>query len=758
MSYAGSESLKSLEPTPDQDGVRVPRTRMKDALAVQNYCRRLIDNDNTKRGWKRSRVNGLVDGNPPYGMNDLRRAGRADACNVNWGTARGYLEGAAGSFYDLFSEAPGFITVRTGYGTHEQREVWSSEISLQADRALRESAVWDYEMSLSIDNLILHGCGPLLFEDAWKPLPKAFLAGDLKVPEFTKSDTTYWEAAMVQATYFPPELYEFIEDASAASAVGWDVAFTRKVIAHAMGLRNQAGHMHEWEFYQQELKNNSLSYYDEPRVCRVCHVFWREFDGRITHAIVERDTTTGVGTEFLFHKVGRYDGWHQAIHPMYFDHGNGGYHHSVTGLGVKMYSAMEYENRLICNLCDKAFAPKVLFKPTTSEARQKFELATYGEFGVLPKGMDSVQNPVAGLMDDGLRLHDMLTGLVSSNLSSYRQQVPMPKPGNPPTKWQKQYEASLQSALSKTQFNRFYKQLDTLYCEIYRRLSAPNSPDPTAQDFQRRCRAAGVPMEALGRPELVQATRVVGQGSAFMRKAAIDALFMVAGALPEDGRSNLIADKVAAEAGQAAVERYYPRKQPTMATEQQADAVMWVGVMRAGVPAVVSSEQNPVTYAGTFLSAATEAVQSLRQGAPINEVVKFLGLVGPAIAAHLKRIANDPTRQGVFNTMQSQWEQLARITDKLKQMAVKMQEGQATQRKRTQQAMSDGQLRAFKVQGDIALKTAKTRAQLAQSAQKHRMKMAEQAQAMVLKDAQTASDIHNARLKATTTATGGNGE
>lgn len=688
-------------------------------------------------------------------MTDLKRAGRADACNVNWGTARGYLEGAGGAFYDLFSEAPGFMEVRCGHGTSEEREQWSADISAEVDRTLRNSRVWDYEMSVAIDNLILHGCGPMLFEDAWKPLPKAFLCGDLKVPEFTKSDTTYWDAAMIEATYFPPELFAFIDNRKAAEQVGWNVDFTRKVIANAMGLRNQAGTMYEWEFYQQELKNNSLSYYDEPRVCKVCHVFWKEFDERITHAIVERNTTMGLATEFLYRKVGRYTNWSNVVHPLYFDHGNGGYHHSVTGLGVKMFSAMEYENRSLCNLADKTFAPKILFKPTTSEARQKFELATFGEFGVLPKGMDAVQTPVAGLLDDGIALHQMLTGVVSSNLSSYRQQMPMQKPGNPPTKWQKQYEAALQSALSKTQFNRFYKQLDTLYEEVYRRLTALNSPNEMAQEFQQRCKDKGVPVEAMARPEHVGAARVVGQGSAFMRKAAIDSLFMVVSALPEEGRSNLIADKVAAEAGQAAVLRYYPRKAQPVASDQQAEATQWVGVMRAGVPAVVASSQNAVVYAETFLGAGAEAIKSMGQGADPAEVLKFLGLVGPAVAAQLKRFAQDPTREQVFKQLLEQWKQLAAAADKLKGAVQKMAEGQQQQRQQTQQAMTDEEIKKAKLASDIALKTAKVKAQLAQSREKHQAKLAEQAggaqltaaeraQGMVIDDATAAADIRRA--------------
>jgi hypothetical protein len=747
MAYTGAiDGLKTLEVSPDGNGTIVPKTRMQDAMAVQNWSRRIIDNDE-KRSWKRSRVNGLVDGNPPYKTSDLKKAGRADACSVNWGTARSYLESAGGAFYDLFSESPGYITVYTAYGTPEQRVDWSNIIAAEADRILKKSPIWDYEMSLSIDNLILHGCGPMIFEDAFRVLPKAFLCGDLKVPEFTKSEPSYWEAALVQATYFPPELFAFIENRKVAESVGWNVEFSRQVIANAMGLRNQAGHMYEWEFYQQELKNNSLSYFDEPKVCRVCHVFWKEFDSSITHAIVERDTSSGLKTEFLYHNIGRYRNWQQVIHPMYFDHGNGGYHHSVTGLGVKMFAAMEYENRLICNLCDKAFAPKVLFKPTTSDARQKFELFTYGDFGVLPRGLDAMQNPVAGLMDDGLRLHDMLGNLVSSNLSSYRQQVPAQRAGNPPTKFQKQLEASLQSALSKTQFNRFYEQLDTLYTEIYRRLSNINSTDPLAQEFQKRCEKEGVPKEAIGRIEKIQATRVVGQGSSFMRKSAIDSLFMVAPSLPEEGRDNLISDKIAAEAGQEAVRRYYPKAAQKMPSDQQAEATQWVAAMKIGVPPIITSSQNATTYAATFLAAATTAVQSLQQGGDPADVLKFLMVAGPAIAAHLKRIEQDPMRQQVYEKMQEQWQQLAQMTDRLKAVVQKNQQAMKKQKERTGQVLSDQQLKMLKTTSDIKLKETKTRAQMQQSAQKHGQKLQQGAQEMVLKDASTASEIHRNRLK-----------
>ena len=737
-----SGSLATL----DTETLKPPFSRMKDAVAVQNYARRLIDND-AKRSYKRARLNGLIDGQPPYRASKLREQGRADAANVNWGRARSYMEYGSGQFYDLFSEAPGYFTILTEFGTPEQRETWSNIISEEADRALKASPIWDYEMSISLDNMVLHGVGPLLFEDAYRCLPKAFLCGDLKVPEFTKSDSYYWESCMVQATYYPAELYEFIQNEKYAKAVGWDVEQTRKVIANAIGIRNKSGIMYEWEFYEAELKNNSLSYYDESKICRLAHVFWREFDGRITHAIVERDQASGLEIKFLYLNIGRYSKFSNAVHPMYFDHGNGGYHHSVTGLGVKMFGAMEYENRLICNLGDKAFSPKMLFKPTTADATQRLQLAKFGEYGVLPRGTEAVQTPVTGVMSESLEMYQLVKDLNSDVLGNYRQ-VSVPATGNPATKYEKMMEAALQSALSKTQFNRFYAQLDQLYQEIYRRLTRLNSTCSIAKEFQERCEKRGVPKEALQRPEKIQATRVVGQGNGFMRKQSIDSIFPVAGALPEDGRSNLIKDKIAAEAGQSAVARYYPQKQQAMPTDQEVDAQVQIAVMKTGMPTKISSSQNPVVYALTFTQAAMQSIQSLSKGGDPHEVLRFLQLIGPAIAAHLQRFEKDPTRQQIHQALTEQLKQISQAADKLKQALVKQAQEQKQQQAKTQGAMTDAQLKQAKLQHDMQLKTAKTKAQLQQSEQKHRLKIAHEVQDMQLADAKSASEIHLNRIKA----------
>ena len=86
---------------------------------------------------------------------------------------------------------------------------------------LNDDPVWDFEMQVSQQQTILHGCGPLFWMNPYTVLPRSALCGDLLVPERTKADASYWEVAALRFNYYPPELYEFIMNEKAATAAGW---------------------------------------------------------------------------------------------------------------------------------------------------------------------------------------------------------------------------------------------------------------------------------------------------------------------------------------------------------------------------------------------------------------------------------------------------------------------------------------------------------------------------------------------------------
>jgi hypothetical protein len=184
------------------DGLRtieddvVPDCRMKNAVATQDLVRRLIDDDE-KRSKKRALVDGLVDGNPPMNPGKLRAAGRADAANFNAGTGRSYMESASGALYDLFSEAPGYVTVPTTHGKEGQQIEWSRSMSLEADVMFAMDFDFNQEIQLSQLETTLHGTGPLFFEDQHKVFPRSLESGDLLVPDRSRSLLSRWEVAAV---------------------------------------------------------------------------------------------------------------------------------------------------------------------------------------------------------------------------------------------------------------------------------------------------------------------------------------------------------------------------------------------------------------------------------------------------------------------------------------------------------------------------------------------------------------------------------
>jgi hypothetical protein len=397
---------------------------------------------------------------------------------------------------------------------------------------------------------------------------------------------------------------------------------------------------------------------------------------------------------------------------------------------------MEYENRLLSAQMDAAFAPKILFSPTTSEAQTKFQLTRLGQWGVLPPGTTVAQTPIGSGLQDGIAMFRLSNELMRSNTSAHTQPVEMEKPGNPDTAKEVMLKASQKGALSLTTFNRFYAQRDGLFKEMVRRMCDLNSPDPWAKRYKELCEKEGVPKECFGLVESVSAVRVVGQGSPFMRDQTLQTVMgTVMARLPENGQQALLDDFIASHAGQSAVKRWNPKTQMSaMLNDQQERAGLQIVAMKNRMPAIVSPSQDALVFAVSYLKAGSDAINSVKQGGNPQEVLAFLDLCGPALANQIKRMAGDPTRVQIVDQLEKQFKQLAALTDKLKRMAEQASKQQQAQQAKSQAALTDEQIKTRKLLGDEARKTAKTKQQLAIQAAKHQ-------QAMSIADSRTASEI-----------------
>lgn len=764
--------MAELNDTPKTltDSGKPPETRIGDAPEVQNRISLLIKADRVSRSQRRALTKGLVDGNPPYRAGDLRNAGRAEACNVNWRGAESYLTNACGAFYDVFSESPTFATVKTTIGDASKRAEWGRIITEEFDALIRdEDEDFDYEMQISQYEMVLYGCGPLMFEDEYSYCAVAIPNRNLLVPEYALSNQNKWEECAVLIDYAPHDLYKRTRSEKAAETVGWNLASVRKAIMQACPRTQEGGGYADWEWHQQQLKNNSFDYSAQSKVIQCAHYFVREFPrddeecGRITHAIVLLEPNEQKKQEFLFKRVGRYENWREVIHPMYYANDGGGYHHSVTGMGVKMYSAMEAQNRLMCNVFDKAFAPKVFFKSSSANADETMNIIKMGDWAKVPAGYESVQIPVGSFMDEGLILNRELRAMIASNLSQYRQNIEE-KSGNPITAEEVKQRSANIAQLGKTQLNHYYRQLDWYYKEKYRRASlAENRNMPyagSAMEFQKRCIARGVPKEAIKNAKAM-ATRIIGQGSPIMRQQVTAELLSTSQFNPSSaGKQAIYQDFVASRAGQSMVERYAPTINEMPADDDnRAIAMLQVAAARTGIPPVISPNQNSMIFAQTFMQAMFQSLESLEQGGNPMEVHQFIETLGPATIQHIQMVAQDPRNKQVAAKLESDWKRLAGAHDKLGAQLQRMQQQQQEQQmmQRRAQAMQNGQdpemqLKAAEMQADLMLKKQKQDAQLAMKGQQTQQKLATNAamsrQKMAINDVTTANKIVNDRRAA----------
>jgi len=723
MTNSNSLPLENID-----DAGSPPEARLSSPEAVVDLVKMLVRADE-ERGRVRAKVKGIVDGNPPYSAAQLRRTGQSYRTNVNFREAEAFFSIALTAFYDIFSETPTYATVKTNIGNEAERSSYSRIITEEFDRLQKKDREFDYTMQLSQHEMVLFGLGPLTFESPTSWRARAIKAGDLLIPENTRSNPNDWEVAVVRRRYQAHELYGYIRDSKSATKVGWDVEATRNSIINS-GPEEYQRH-NNWEWHQQRIRNNDLHYSAQCSLIDCAHVYVREYpkgdeqEGRISCYIVEEND----GQKFLYKYIGKYSKWEEVLHPMYYDKGDG-QHHSVKGLGVKMYPVIELKNRQKCHMVDVAStASSMQLQAETPEATQKVSVVQMGPYSILPSGYKVVQRQFSGIADAPMAMDRELENVMQSNLSQYRQRLDKPQ-GNPKTATEVQAIVQQASVLGKTQIARYYQQLDRFFEERYRRASSKSVTDIDAIEFQKRVQARGVPIEALTNLDYVQASRNYGQGSAFLRLQTITGLMQISGQLPESGRDALIRDYIAALAGQQQVGRYMVQpEQDVYAKDQIAEANIENAVMQTGNPVIITDSQNHVLHTQTHLSKGSEVAQAIQQGGNPAAAVDFFGILLPHIEEHIGQLAADEGRKSEVKMLSEQLKELSGFANEVaNQVAQQMQEQQEAAMAAEQQAAAgpsaDEQMKAAAMERDEARKDAALQAEIERSNMKAQQEMA----------------------------------
>lgn len=758
---ADDQELKSLSPngTP-------PKTRVTSPEAVRGMyerCRQW----NEKREKRDALVKGMVDGNPPYSQAKLKASGQSYRANFNNGEAEAYLNTAITAFYDIFSETDHFARVELPPELPDAPRL-SDIATEQFDWLVDHHDGLDYNIQLSIHNMVLYGVGPQIWDDPDDWRSKAIKHGDILIPQGAPSNVSGWDKFFVRQEYRVDVLYGFISDEERAKKAGWNVDQVKKAILKACeGKSGLDGR--DWGKTQQWIRNNDTYAGDQAEVVRCAIMFYKEFpkngkDGKISQVVVYLDDSS---SDFLFQETDIYDDFRCAITAFFYDRGDGDAH-SVRGLGVKMFSLLTAKQRLQNATFDAAMVRSALvFKAMGSgSAAQALNVTPIGPFMVVPHGFElqSVNN--AGGVDIPLAVSRDLDGTLASNLGQYRARLDKPE-GNPRTAFEVNAEIQKQSILGKTQIARYYQQLDEYWAEVFRRAVSDRIPQGTnnkwlklALEFQERCSQRGIPLEQL-RKSKVTARRAVGQGSSFLRSMSLQQLFgSVFPALPEDGKVNLVNDMIAAGVGRHGVDRYNPAPPLRQGEAQQRwEAQVENDTLRNGGQVTLTPQQNDVVHCQEHLAFASQAAAALPKGADPAQIFNVIQAAGAHVALHLERLSSNSLREQEFKVLEQQWRELARIADQLgKQLQKQAQESQQQAQMAAQaKAIQNGtdpelQLKQAEVQAKIGLKKQKQDADLALKLQKEQANREMQNRKFAVdtadKDARLAQDLAINTVKA----------
>lgn len=751
------------------------RPRLSSPARTQEIVRLFIEADK-ERAMTLATVKGMLDGNAPFSNVALKREGQANRTNVNFREGEAMLSSAETPYYDLFAESSTYFQVQVEERDPEKRSRYSRIITEHFDSMLKEWSGFDYNIQRIIHEMVAFGRGFCLWPDPINWQFNAIQQSRVLVPDGTPADPDQLELLVVRQSMNVSDLHAKIRNPEAARKIGWNPNAVMQAIAGAMPETRNDTTTSDYEKIQEEIRNHDLYQSIRSDVVRLAHVFVREFNGKVSQLIVEernavesraiggRKPEEANSVKYLYKKIGRYNCFREAIGCFFFDIGDGTWH-SVKGLGVKLYPFIEINNRLNCSIVDNAFINlSVLMQAMSGRAEQETALMQLGPLTILPSNFEIRQWGIAGRMEEGLVVERALSRKLENNTGQYRKPM-MREQGNPATATQVNYDAIKEASLNKGAVNRFYSQLDNVGEEIFIRATNFNltpenngrGPNSMAMKFQQACLDDGVPKACLKKIRFVRATRNSGNGSVFLRQQTVQQTAQLVPMMNEEGKQNWLDDSIAVMAGTENIARWNPKQQlnPTMQNDQ-AYAMIENDVLKDGSPVMVTSTQNALVHASTHLKAATEAINSIPQGANPMQVLAFLEAVGPHIAQHLQSMAGDPMRGRELRALSDQLKQLGQITDKLKQQAMQAQQQQqaemqrqqaamAEQQARTQAVLTDEQLAQLETQNKIQISREKASTAMELRRQRHdqdlALKQQKAMQDMALEDASVSTDI-----------------
>ena len=199
----------------------------------------------------------------------------------------------------------------------------------------------------------------------------------------------------------------------------------------------------------------------------------------------------------------------------------------------------------------------------------------------------------------------------------------------------------------------------------------------------------------------------------------------------------IIDDYIASKAGHKHIEVYNPKEQNSDTVKQNTwDARVENNSLRNGMPIEATDTQNHQIHSAVHIEAAAEGIQSIPQGADLQEVFVFVSSIIEHVGAnHLPPLLQDPLRQAAGKSIEQQLKGLQDQAEELESMIERQNQAQEEQAAAQQQAQAiqqgtdpDTQIKAAEAQAKMQSQEAKTTQALKLKEERHNQAMRQSAE------------------------------
>lgn len=646
-----------------------------------------------RRSSNRALINDLFNGLPPYTAEE--QAANNINTNVNWLDGTRIALDAQRQYTQAFLKPGNYFTVKVTFGDVHKRVEWGEIITVQANRVMKRSTEYAETLRSVFAQLVLHGVGPVTWEDRHNWCPTMQMMGDVLLPGRTLRSMANLPYFAVFRRYTAAQLYKMTHGPRVDK--GWQMDVVRKCLEWAkkqVGRTNSSNEAtYSPEKWAEDLKSDS-GFYSSDQVPTIdCWDFYflqenkKEF-GWKRRIILDTPSATKVGdsidaqsknligerNQYLFDPGDR--NYARSLREIiHFQFADGSIvapfrYHSVRSLGFLLYAVCQLQNRLRCKFNDAIFENLLqYFRVSNPDDMQRLKKVDLVNLGVIPDGLNFVRQEERWKIDEGI----VLTGMnlnrqsIAEHSSSFNQNFGFNPDQQSQEKTATQIAAEVNSsnALVGGMLQEAYLYQTPQYEEILRRLCIPNSRNVDAREFRKECLKQGVPEEVLNINALVVSPeRVIGNGNKSIELAQCNLLMSQIDRFDPDAQRVILRRWTFAVVDDPALVVELVPVEKNLTTNSVHDAQMSAGSLLMGLPMNLKQGVNHGEYAATLLGMMNAEIQKINSTGGVATADQIMGLQniagqdiegkpieGNGVAPHIGILAQQETNKPIVKQL-----------------------------------------------------------------------------------------------------------